>query len=242
MIAIQFLQRTNTMNRPSLGGRLMTLLVLFGVTAGAMLSLSGCAAFGVIAQTLPPPQVLPQYHTGLLGQSVAVMVWVDRGIKIDWPDLSLDTAAGLENKLKAGQKDLPKYLLGTTFPTPAVGIVRLQEDHPEWDGVPITDIATQLHVTRLIYVEVDAFQTRVDSSPDLYKGTILGSLKVIEIAPDGKAKIGYSEDGIRASYPPDSPEDGVLNAGDDKIYTGTLDAFTTELVHRFLPYEQEKKD
>jgi hypothetical protein len=228
------------MNQTSVGCRLLTCVALCGAVAGAILSLSGCAALGVAAQALPPASILPQYNKGLLGQSVAIMVWAEPGIKIDWPDLPLDTAAGLEHKLMAARKELPKYLKDTTFPVPALTVVRYQEDHPEWEGVPVADIASQLRVSRLIYIEVNAFQTRSDASTDLYKGTILGSVKVVEIA-NGKGKIAYSEDGIRAEYPHDSPEEGVLNAGDDKIYTGTLDAFTTELVDRFLPHD-EKKD
>jgi hypothetical protein len=227
------------MNRFRVGCRLLTFLATCGAAVGAIYSMSGCAALGVAAQALPPAQIKPQY-TGLLGQSVAIMVWADRGVKIDWPDLPLDTGAGLEHKLKAGQKDLPKYLKDTTFPISALTVVRYQEDHPEWEGVPVADIASQLHVSRLIYIEVDAFQTRSDASTDLYKGSILGSVKVVEVA-NGKGKVAYSEDGVRAEYPQDSPEEGVLNAGDDKIYTGTLDAFTTELVDRFLPHD-EKKD
>jgi hypothetical protein len=226
------------MNRFYVGGRLLTFLAACGAAAGAMLSLSGCAIFGVAAQALPPAQILPQY-SGLQGQTVAIMVWVDRGIKIDWPDLPLDTAAGLEHKFSAAAKELPKYLKDTTFPVSALTVVRFQEDHPELEGVPITDIAAQLHVSRLIYIEVDAFQTRSDASTDLYKGSILGSVKVVEIT-NGKTKLAYSEDGIRAEYPHESPEEGVLDAGDDKIYTGTLDAFTTELADRFLPHDEDK--
>jgi hypothetical protein len=220
------------------GCRLLTFFVSLGAAVGAVLSMSGCAALGVAAEALPPPSILPQYK-GLQGQSVAIMVWAEQGIKIDWPDLPLDTAAGLEHKFMAGQKDLPKYLKDTTFPVPALTVVRYQEDHPEWEGVPVEDIAAQLHVSRLIYIEVEAFQTRSDASTDLYKGSILGSVKVVEVA-NGKGKVAYTEDGIRAEYPHESPEEGVLDAGDDKIYTGTLDAFTTELIHRFLPHDEEK--
>ncbi|HEX4125183.1 MAG TPA: hypothetical protein VHY37_10695 [Tepidisphaeraceae bacterium] len=226
------------MNHSSVGYRLLMFLATCGAAAGAMYSLSGCAALGVAAQALPPAQIIPQYK-GLQGQSVAIMVWADRDVRDSWPDLPLDTNAGLEHKLKAGQKDLPKYLKDTTFPISALSMVRAQEDHPEWDGVPITDIAGQFHVTRLIYVEVDEFQTRASDSTDLYKGSIVGSVKVIEIK-DGKTKVAYTEDNIQAVYPKGSLEEGVLDAGDDKIYTGTLDAFTTQLVQRFLPHDEQK--
>jgi hypothetical protein len=227
------------MNPPLISRRLLLASVVGAAAIGAMLTVTGCEIFGIAAQAMPPASILPQY-TDLKGQSVAIMVWADRGVKDNWSDLQLDTAAGLEHKLKAGQPHYDKYLKDTTFPISALSVVRDQEDHPEWDGVPITDIAPELHVTRLIYIEVNAFQTRASDSTDLYKGQISGSVKVIDIK-DGKAKVAYSEDGISAKYPPDSPEEGVLNAGDDKMYTGTLDAFTTELVQRFLPHD-EKKD
>ena len=41
-------------------------------------------------------------------------------------------------------------------------------------------------------------------------------------------------------FPPKSPEEGVPNKGELWAYEGTVEEFTTEIVHRFVPYQQEE--
>src|ERR1039458_1231073 len=84
--------------------------------------------------------------TGLANQSVVVVVWADRGIRIDNPNLQLDLATGLEQKLKMAQTDeKPKELIGATFPVRADSVARFQEDHPEMEYEPIEQTALKFN-------------------------------------------------------------------------------------------------
>src|SRR3954452_19673539 len=177
------------------------LLISFCIPTSAF-SIS-CNVLGFAAAALPPPTIRPRY-TGLVGQTVGVLVWTDRGIRVDWPSLPLDTGNAIQSKLKkASAHDLDK----TAFPVEPASILRYQQDHPEVDVEGVLELAPQLGVSRLLYVEVDDFSTRAAASLDLYRGSLSGTLKVIEIK-DGKAKVAYEEPNIRAIYPPKSPEEG----------------------------------
>ena len=71
---------------------------------GLLLSLmliSGCdqvgAVGGLIARTIP--RHVDAAYKGLANQTVIVMVWMDPGLKMDYPDLRLDIASSLQDKL-----------------------------------------------------------------------------------------------------------------------------------------------
>jgi hypothetical protein len=223
----------------------------FGFAVGLLVALmsAGCNVLGPVGGLIGQavPEKVSAEYAGLAHMKVAIMVWAESGVRTDFPYLQVDTAAGLQEKFKALQKsDNPKELEEATFPVRADTIARYQEDHPELEAMPITDLAAKFNVDakservdRLIYVEVTDFSTRSEASLELYKGNITGSVKVIDLK-DGKAKVVYtSADDIKATFPKDSPKEGMPDGTDAKIYQGTLDAFTTELSHRFYTYDKD---
>lgn len=208
-----------------------------------LFSLSGCVALGVGAAKLLPPKQISAAYKGLRGHSVGVMVWVDRGLRLDYPGIQLDIASGLQHKLRLAQtKGKSKDLIDVTFPIRPESIVKYQQTYPQIEGMEMTDVAPKIGVQRLIYIEVDSFSTRPQPSIELFRGDITGTVKVFEVGPDGKAKLAFTDSDVHASFPKNAPVDGVPSVGDYPIYRGTLDAFTTELVHRFVQYEEETDD
>jgi predicted small secreted protein len=208
-----------------------------------LLLLAGCNIFagvGAVAAKAVPKRDAAAYK-GLAGQTVAVMVWSERGVRIDNPYLQLDLAAGLQKKLQDIQaNDKPDELKDTKFPFRADSIVRDQEDHPEIEAMPVTQIASRYNASRLIYIEVTDFSTRSLASPELFIGNIEGNVKVIEVDPSGRGKEAFVKNDIRASFPKDSPKEGLPVGTDYKIYQGTLDAFTTEVSHLLYTYEEDQ--
>jgi len=217
---------------------LLTLLAATLTLAG------GCNIIGagaVLADKIVPAKVEPQYK-GLAGQSVAVMVWSDRGIRIDYPSIQIDCATSIQNKLLAAQKDKSKELKETKFPVLPASIARYQAKYPQTQSRPIAEVAPHLAnrtgLTRLIYVEIEGFSTRPAPGVDLFRGSMAGSVKVIEIK-DGKARDVYEESDVHAAFPKKAPEEGTPNLDDQKIYGGTLNEFTTEIVKRFVTHEED---
>jgi hypothetical protein len=200
-----------------------------------LLSLSSCNVLGLGAAALPPATIRPRY-TGLAGQSVAVLVWTERGIRIDWPTLPLDAGNAIQSKLQqAKTREVEK----TTFPYSAASVLRYQQDHPDVDAQGINELATHLGVSRVIYVEVDGFSTRAEASLELYRGSMSGTLKVLEIT-NGQAKVAYEESNIRAVFPPKSPDEGRPDGNDYRYYLGTIDQFTTQVVNRLVSHSEEE--
>lgn len=218
------------------------LLVALGLVLPALVGCNIVGAGAVVANRIVPQKVEPQYK-GLAGQSVAVMIWAERGIRIDWPTVQSDIATSVQNKLVAAQADKAKELKETKFPVPAASILRYQADYPQIQSRPITEVAPHLAnrtgLTRLIYIEISDFSTRPAPGVDLFRGAMSGSIKVVDIK-DGKARIAYEESDIRASFPKKSPDEGTPNANDNRIYIGTVNEFTTEVVKRFITHEDEE--
>jgi hypothetical protein len=211
---------------------------LIGVCIAALAG--GCALFGLAAYAAPDPTVGPKYK-GLQNQTTAVMVWADRATAIDWPGLQLDLTRGIQSRLQnaAQKKDPLKEMKGAKFAA-AESAVRYQRDHPEIDTEAITDVAPRLNVTRLVYLEVQQFSTQPDDSLELYRGTLSGNLKVIEIH-DGVAKVAFEEDNIHVAYPKNTPPEGMPGLANTQVYEQTLEAFSTQIVNRFITHTEPRE-
>jgi hypothetical protein len=207
----------------------------------SLLSTAGCTALGVAAAKLGPPPKVAAAYKDLAGRSVGIMVWADRGLRIDYQGIQIDVARGIQNKLQLAQSEAKrKELKETSFPVKPESIYNYQRQYPQMEAMQLVDVAPKMGVQRLIYVEITDFSTRPEPSIELFRGSIGGTVKVIEIGPDKKAKVVFTDNDVRAVFPKSAPQDGVPNAGDFRIYRGTTDAFTTEVVHRFVEYEVEE--
>src|SRR5687768_16349978 len=96
-----------------------------------------------MSRVVPEP-VVPAQYAGLAGQSVAIMVWAPEGTVIDFPDVRLDVAGSLQQKLQDAAAAKTKSVRDVTFPTPASSIVRLQDNNPELEAMPLVEVAPQL--------------------------------------------------------------------------------------------------
>ena len=206
-----------------------------------LLSLAGCTLLGVFAGKVVPPPTIPAQYTGLADQTVSVMVWAGDGPLIDFPEVRNDLAGSLQNKLQQAVTAKTKVLQGATFPKPANSVVRFQTSHPEYESLPLTEVAPKLGTSRVIYVEVENLQTRSDASVELYRGSGSATLKVVEIPPGGgPGKVAYEESGISAVFPPKAREEGTPDGNDRVIYSGLVNALSSELAKRFVPHQEEQ--
>lgn len=212
-----------------------SLLPLILVT---LLPAGGCTLVGAVAaKTLPNDE--PPKYVGLQGQTVAVMVWADRAVRVDWNKIQLDAAAAVQTALQTyGAQSKDKELSGAQFPLQPAAVVRFQKDRPFIETAPVTEFAPELGVTRLIYVELEKFSTRSDYAPQMYRGTAIATIKVVEIDPETKeARIAYEENGIRAGFPEKGREEGEVAGTDQAFYAGTIRAFADEIAKKFVTHE-----
>jgi hypothetical protein len=200
---------------------------------------SGCDYVGVAASRLSGAASVNASYPGLHDQKVAIMVWADEGVTIDHPTVAPDISRGLQEKLKqaanaADPADEVKKIQWMRNDD----VLRFQDNHPELQSIPPQDIATQLPVTRLIYVEVVSLSLHPSDAIDLSRGKIEVNLRVEEVA-GGKGKTAYQEDDITGEYPPKAPPEGVPGLDDETTYRKTIDALTTELATRFVSHEAD---
>ena len=172
-------------------------------------------------------------YKGLAGEKVAVMVWADRGLRIDWPNLELDTGNGIQSYLLA--KTDEDSLKKTQFPWEVRSVQRFQKEHPELEGTSITEYAHRISgVSRLIFVEVAEFSTRSDTAVQLLRGGMTANVRVLEIG-GGTSKVVYERQHVKVMFPPKSPE-GVIDVSEALIYNGTVNAMSLELAQLFYPH------
>jgi hypothetical protein len=196
----------------------------------------GCTLVGAVAaKTLPNDE--PPKYVGLQNQTVAVMVWADRAVRVDWNKIQLDAASAVQNALLATRA---KELSGAQFPIQPAQVVRFQKDRPFIETAPVTEFAPELGVTRLIYVELERFSTRSDFTAQMFRGTAVATIKVVEIDPATKqAHVAYEENGITAGFPEKGREEGEVAGNDQAFYVGTIRALANEVAKKFVTHEAE---
>jgi hypothetical protein len=224
---------------PSSGVDLMTAFrrLLHGLLLASLAATSGCAIIGVAANAIPEPPI--PASVVLANQSVGIMVWCDRGLRIDWPTLQKDLGAGVQTRILASQATKAKELENVTFPFPAESFVRWQKDHPGFEAEPITEVAKRLHVTRLIYIELDDLTTRTSQTMAMYRGQAAATVKVVAVE-GGSSKIVHEEK-ISVHYPKRSTEEGSPDGNDEKIYIGTLVELADQIALRFVEHPADSE-
>jgi hypothetical protein len=216
------------------------------LTSAFLLLPCGCDQIGAVLGlgAYVVPKKVDAAYKGMPNQTVVVMVWMDRAMRADHPDLQLDVAAGLQSKLiSVQQTDKPDQLKGTIFPVLAQTVVAYQSDHPEIEFEPIEKTAAKFDATRLIYLEIRSFSTHA-GAPELFHGTMSGDLKVLEItAPPGHpatAKIAYHEEDISVVDNKQDPRDGVPIGTEATVTQKTVSTFTDAVAQRFYAHLEDR--
>jgi hypothetical protein len=213
--------------------------VAVAIIAGLLLPCAaGCGIFGAVGSKLSKTMVKPAYN-GLAGQSIAVMVAASPGTQQEYRRIQLDISERLVNTLQITQKNGVDELKGTTFPAKAApnAIFAFQRNFPKHEWEPITTLAPKFGVTRLIHIEIDSFTLHPDNVPELFRGELSARVQVVEVTGN-VGKVAY-EESLTASFPPGSNTMGTPNLTTQTTYLGTVSAFASAVVQRFVTHEQQ---
>ena len=190
--------------------------------------LCGGCAVGWFLHSLPKSE--DARYKGLAKQRVAVMIWTERGTRVDYPSLQLDLGNVIQAMLLSKSKEAD--VKDIQFPYEVRSVIRFQREHPELEGRSVTEYAQRISgITRLIYVEVGDFTTRSDTAVQLLRGAIAANLKVVEIQ-NGKSKVAYEANNLQSYFPPKSKE-GVIDVPEQTIYAGTVQAMGRQIAELF---------
>jgi hypothetical protein len=203
--------------------------------AGLALGTGGCELIAIGQAARGPADVEP-INVGLAKQSVAIVVWLDEPLRMDWPRLRYNVAMAVKTALATAKS---KDLEGARYIDPG-SVVRYQSEHPELETMTVEDVAARLGATRVLYIEIGNFQTRSVTSVDLFRGTITATLKVLVVnstnsPPVAKVVHEYS---LQSDYPKEKPEGS--DEPEDTVYDKTVSAFADSVAKLFYTHEAEE--
>ncbi len=171
--------------------------IAFLPLAAILLGMAGCQ-FGQLiggmagsAERQGSHKVTPKYK-GLTGKSFAVIVAADRAIQADFP--SIIPVVTLEMTAR-----LSKFA-GASGVLPATEVLKYQSQHPGWVAKPMNDLAADLGVERVVYVDMQDFSMTDPGNPYIYNGVVSGAVHVIEVESPTPSEFTFGES-VRVKYP-----------------------------------------
>lgn len=141
----------------------------FGQLAGAMLQAD---EYQKLVDT--PPR-----YAGLENKTVAVVVQADMATLYEFPDMAANIAGGVSGRIG---RDVP----GAQVLHPTV-VLNWQYRTPQWNVLPYGEIAEQLNVDRVVFIDVLEFRLNPPGNRYLWDGVCIGRVGIIEresIDPD----------------------------------------------------------
>lgn len=167
---------------------------------GTILTLGGCA-FGQLvggmaasAERAGSKTVKPKY-TGLVGKSFGVIVSADRAVQADFPALVTLVTTEMTRRI-AENADAAGML-------PAGEVLRFQSVKPGWVARPLDQLAKDMDVERLVYVDIQNFALTEPGNPYLYAGVASGTVNVIEADSATPSVFAFTEP-VRVAFPDQS--------------------------------------
>ena len=155
----------------------ISILVLACVSAALLLSQGGCEAFmlyGAMKQNEEYQTLLdvPPAYPGLEGQSVAVVVTADMSTLYQHRNMVRTIAAGVSARLSENVPDVwmidPDQIILWQFQT------------PQWEAMSYGEMAEQLNVDRIVFIDMREFRLNPPGNMWLWEGVAAAQIGVIE--------------------------------------------------------------
>lgn len=163
--------------------RVIALACAASALAGAV-TLAGCDALGAAAYFAEKDKKLeiPAEYEGLQDKTVAVVVHADMSTLYEHPVVPANIAANVSGRIQtnvAGVKVRdPREVLAWQYQTPG------------WMAMPYGDIARELDVDRVVYIDLYEYRLNPEGNRWLWEGVCAANVGIIEregIDPDGFA-------------------------------------------------------
>lgn len=207
---------------------------------GALLLL--CAAFaapgcvagavGALGQQIERGKKLdvPAAYDGLDSKTCAVIVNADYATLVEHPEVVKNITANVSVRIR-------QYVKDCTVLTPAT-VLNWQYRTPQWRAMPYGDIAKELGVERLVYIDLYEYRLNPTGNSYLWDGVAAANVGVIEadgLAPD---EFVYSTNIV--SKFPDKEGVGKESARREDIERGVLTIFIQRTSWLFYRHIEDK--
>jgi hypothetical protein len=211
-----------------------SLVVVGALAAGWTLGGCGAAGFGgamIESYRRNSTRPVEAEYLGLGGKRWAVVVSANRIIQADHPHIVGYITAKVTERLLLQQEQVA----ATGF-VPAENILAFQYDHPRWVAMPRGELARELGVDRVIFVELVEYRLNDPGNQYLWDGVATGTVGVIEEDSPLPDEFVF-ERSIRVTFP-----DGTGLGPNDVPRQGVATALASRFVDRasWLFYKHEE--
>ncbi|MBY0263775.1 MAG: hypothetical protein K2Q20_15630 [Phycisphaerales bacterium] len=165
--------------------------------AAALLPAAGCAVGQLIggmaasAERAGSKIVKPKYE-GLEGKTFAVVIAADRGVQADQPDIVPLMSREITRRLSDN--------CGASGVVPADDVLKFQYQRPGWVAMSPGDLAKELGVERLVFVELQDFALNDPGNVYIWAGSAVATVRVLEA--DGRLKDDFAfREPLRVGFP-----------------------------------------
>jgi hypothetical protein len=131
-------------------------------------------------------------YRGLADHTFAVIIAADRSILADFPTI-----------VPAMTREITKMIAdnaGAKGVLPADEVLRYQAQHPGWVAKPFDQIAKDLAVDRVVYIDLQDFALTDPGNVYVYNGVASGVVHVIEAQSSTPGEFAFGE-AVRVQYP-----------------------------------------
>jgi len=215
-------------SRAVLGVAALGLLLGAGVIGGC--AIAGIAAVAGKAISETGTRTIEAQYTGLAGKSFAVVVAADRTIQADAPGLVEFLTIKITQRLH-------EHAQASAFVPPA-DVLEYMFRTPGWSAKPLDDLAKDLGVERLVYVDLYEYRLHEPGNAYEWDGVAAGRAGVIE----AESALGvYAFDRlVRVRFPGKSGFDRD-KLSRQVVNTGLAQRFIDRVSWLFHKHEEAKK-
>ena len=169
--------------------------LMIGFLLGAVV-LSGCpgARYGLWLFTDPETKKIKAEFEGLEGHSVAVVIYADERVQLDYPNVRMTLGAQIVNQLRVNVK---KIQVVDSF-----AVARYQDENLYWDTQDKKKTADDLKVDYVLIVSLLEFSTRAAGQMNAYQGRIGAEAKLYSASKEEGENCDWeTEDLLDVIYP-----------------------------------------
>jgi hypothetical protein len=208
-------------------------LMIVLLAAGPLVG--GCAGFhlfGAMAQAFEDQkqiEVLPKYD-GLEGKTVAVVVDADLAMLYEYPNLVTTVTGGVSARIARDAPDV--IVLAPDL------VIRWQWATHQWNALPYGEMAEQLNVDRIVYIDIQEYRLNPPGNRWIWDGVCMANVGVIE--RDNFDPDMFVDTFLVSSAFPDLEGVDRSNASEAQIEQGVLSDFIKRCAWLFHTHLEPK--